>query len=537
MTPPPRWWQRGAGRAAVAAAMLAAVAAVVWLGAWLDRAPPRPIAATLQPAAVAVAPRVYLLGKLSPSAAYAIDTSDGLVLIDSGVEPDAAGVLAQLAELRLDVTRLRAILLTHAHGDHVLGANHLRALTGATVYAGKGDVGPLRQGGPREAFFSTFHMPNAKVHPTAIDVELAGDEVLTFGDARLSVLATPGHTPGSVCYLLEMGQLRALFTGDVVQSLSEASSGALGTYAAYLPPLYRGHARDYLASLRKLLALPAPELVLPGHPRMDPSPQSPRLGEARWRALLTGGVEEMQRLLARYDADGEDFLDGTPRELLPGLHYLGGHGGAALYTLRSPKGLILFDAPGGGDLPEVLRERARGLNLPEMKVDAVFLTSADKEATAGLAALVKSDGSAVVVRADGVEAVRGRLPEGARVLAAEGIVAKGADAPFAPPGLRVLRLDGRGTAPAGYALRWANKNVLLSGRVPAKPAVESAEEAVRAVTGPGGDARAYLRSLARLAQEAPDVWLPAVPVHGQNANLYDRDWEKVLAQNRYYFSR
>jgi hypothetical protein len=30
----------------------------------------------------------------------------------------------------------------------------------------------------------------------------------------------------------------------------------------------------------------------------------------------------------------------------------------------------------------------------------------------------------------------------------------------------------------------------------------------------------------------PDLWLPAVPVHGQNANLYDRDWENVLGQNR-----
>jgi len=41
-----------------------------------------------------------------------------------------------------------------------------------------------------------------------------------------------------------------------------------------------------------------------------------------------------------------------------------------------------------------------------------------------------------------------------------------------------------------------------------------------------------MRSLDRLAQVNPNLWLPAVPVHGQNANLYDHNWEKVLAQNR-----
>jgi hypothetical protein len=35
----------------------------------------------------------------------------------------------------------------------------------------------------------------------------------------------------------------------------------------------------------------------------------------------------------------------------------------------------------------------------------------------------------------------------------------------------------------------------------------------------------------------PDLWLPAVPIHGQNANLYDQDWAKVVAQNLRMFPR
>jgi glyoxylase-like metal-dependent hydrolase (beta-lactamase superfamily II) len=380
-------------------------------------------------------------------------------------------------------------------------------------------------------------MPGATTHKTTIDVELAGGEELAFGDVTFKVIAAPGHTPGSVCYLLERKGLRALFTGDVVQSLSQASSGALGTYAAYLPPLYGGSARDYLASLRKLRALPAPDLVLPGHPRMDPAPQSPRLGEQRWRALLDGGVAEMERLLARYEADGAGFLDGAPKALRPGLYYAGDHGGAALYAVKAAKGLVVFDAPGGASLPAVLSERLGKLGAGGEKVAAVFLTSADKEATAGLPALVRAAGCKVVVAREGVAAVRAMCPAGTTVLAAEDLPAKGGDAPVTLPELRVIPLGGRGAAPVAYHFRWAGKAVLASGTVPRKPSVPSSAEVARAVNGPGGDARAYLRSLAVLGKEAPEVWLPAVPVHGQNANLYDRDWEKVLTHNRYLFSQ
>ncbi len=160
--------------------------------------------------AVAVAPGVYLLGGLSPSAAYVVETPEGLALIDSGLESDAARVKSQMAELGLDWRRVRAILLTHAHGDHSGGAQSLRGATGAKVYAGKGDASVLRAGEPREAFFSTYHMPGHQTHPTTVDVDLTGGEIVTLGDARIEAISTPGHTPGSVCYMLKRGNLRIL---------------------------------------------------------------------------------------------------------------------------------------------------------------------------------------------------------------------------------------------------------------------------------------------------------------------------------------
>ena len=80
-------------------------------------------------------------------------------------------------------------------------------------------------------------------------------------------------------------------------------------------------------------------------------------------------------------------------------------------------------------------------------------------------------------------------------------------------------------------MRWAGKTVLLSGRIPVKLSASTVELLLRKVMDPGGGAEQYVESLDRLAQVNPDLWLPAVPVHGQNANLYDRDWGKILAQN------
>ncbi len=51
------------------------------------------------------------------------------------------------------------------------------------------------------------------------------------------------------------------------------------------------------------------------------------------------------------------------------------------------------------------------------------------------------------------------------------------------------------------------------------------------VNGPGGDYMAYLKSLEQLKELRPDLWLPATPVHGQTASLYDRDWDNVIQRN------
>ncbi|MBC8116505.1 MAG: MBL fold metallo-hydrolase [Candidatus Saccharimonas sp.] len=252
---------------------------------------------------ITVVPGIHLLGNLGPSAAYVVETSEGLVLIDSGLDRDAQVLKSEMAKLGLDWKRLHAIFLTHVHGDHSGGAERLRSETGAKVYAGQADATVLRSGESREAFFGTFKMPDHSPHPTTVDIELEGQETIAFGNARLQALDTPGHTPGSTCYLIERAGLRVLFAGDVIVRLGDKP---LGTYTTYMDPRYRGDAKSYLASLRKLRAITVPDLVLPGHPRASRTPQSPQLTPNQWNAMLDEGIREMEQLLARSEANGSN---------------------------------------------------------------------------------------------------------------------------------------------------------------------------------------------------------------------------------------
>jgi glyoxylase-like metal-dependent hydrolase (beta-lactamase superfamily II) len=482
-------------------------------------------------AAITVAPGIHLLGGLSPSAAYAIETSEGLVLVDSGLQSDAHRLKEQMAALGLDWRRLRAIFLTHAHGDHVGGAEHLRAATGAKVYAGQGDAGVLRAGGPREAFFSVFSMPEDTPHPTTVDVELKGGESLAIGDVRIRALSTPGHTPGSHCYLLERGRLRAFFAGDVIsmllgdERLRSRVRKPLGIYSAYLAPRYRGDARTFLSSLRALRAMPVPDLVLPGHPGGDPTPQSPRLSRRRWEALLDEGIGELQALLARHERDGASFLDGEPKRLLPDLYYLGDFRGAAVYGLFASSKFFLVDAPGGPGLAAFVGDRLRRLGREPVAPTAVLLTACGRDETAGLDELVRMNHARVVASPADLPAISKSCPRGTVMVPAD----KLSDQGWFP--VRAIPLEGRGVAPIAYEVSWAGKTVLFSGRIPTRINHETWGPLISGLSRSAEARLAYLGAIDRLGEVNPDLWLPAVPTDGQNANVYDNEWKDILEDN------
>jgi len=474
----------------------------------------------LAPRPVTVAPGIHQLGGMAPSAVYVIETSAGLVLVDAGLTEEHGALIRQMGELGLDPSQVRAFLLTHAHGDHSLGAMSFKHETGATIYAGRDDAQVLRDGGPYEALFSAFEMSGCEIHATDVDVELAGGEFLAFGDTRIEVLATPGHSPGSVCYVLNRGGLRVFLGGDTIMT-----SHMLGTYSAFLAPRYRGDARAFLATLRKLSALPIPDVLLPGHPRDDEFPQDPNVSPAQWLSMLEHGTHELEELIEHYENDGADFLDGEPKELLPDLHYLGDVDNRAVYVLATSSRLIVFDAPGGPGFPDWLDSRLRGSALESRPVTAVLLTSCAPESTSGLPALVDNTQCLVVSSASGVETLRSLGVPETRLLSVDAFEAAGWI------NVKTLPLADFRPEAMAYIIQWCGKTVLVSGGMPLQESTAEHETLARALAGRPEEVASYRESLNRLLDVNPNLWLPAEPRHGRNANVYSLDWFTLFSNS------
>ena len=497
------FWIHRAARVAVVASIALAVAGFMRWRA------PRPVP-PLGPETTTLANGLHMVRGLGPSVAYVVETSAGPVLIDSGLESDAATLKAEMARLLIDWRNTQAVLLTHVHGDHTGGAEAIRNAANAKVYAGKGDAAALRAGGPRDAFFSAFYMPRDTPHKTTIDVELNGGETLAFGDSTIRTIAAPGHTPGSVCYLLERGGKRFFFSGDVVMHLSDAKP--LGTYSAYLAPQHRGNATTYLETLRNLRAMPAPDFVLPGHPPTGTEPNRATMPPERWAAIMDEGIRDMQSLVARHAADGRDFLDGTPKRLTPHLAYLGDFAGIATYAIVIDSKLVLVDAPADAG---AVAERLKGLGIGG-EPSAVLLTSIDPANTGGLRSIVDRWGCAVVAGASQVASA-----PSANVVRADALV---------PIGLgSIVAIPLRGAdSPVAYIFEDGGKTAVASGRMPVKFDEEAMAKLALISREAAVDALANTESLSAVE---PNLWLPAHPWHGQNANVYDRGWSDVIASN------
>src|SRR4051812_31809388 len=176
--------------------------------------------------------------------AYLVYTSSEILILDPGSPyEDEQQELAQcVADLIVGGRKVREIILTHVHPDHVAGVNALNEYL-QTNYGGRVPVAAHRL--TAESLRNQF----------PVDRFIQDDEVIALkGEPAISLRAlhTPGHARGHLCFYDEPHGV--LITGDNVVG-----------FGSVLIELPEGNMREYLASLRRMRSLPNLSVLLPGH--------------------------------------------------------------------------------------------------------------------------------------------------------------------------------------------------------------------------------------------------------------------------------
>ena len=157
---------------------------------------------------------VYAIGNVG-TVAYVIQTSAGLMMIDAlGANQVESDLLPGFTKLGLDPAQVKTILVAHGHADHFGGSAYFQQKFGSKVYVSAADwtlmETPPRGRGPGAP-------PPAA--PPKRDVELRDGESVTLGNITVRAVAVPGHTPGSMGFIipvLDRGErhVAALFGGS-----------------------------------------------------------------------------------------------------------------------------------------------------------------------------------------------------------------------------------------------------------------------------------------------------------------------------------
>ncbi|NLM38105.1 MAG: MBL fold metallo-hydrolase [Firmicutes bacterium] len=182
----------------------------------------------------------FILGELEVNS-YLLWDEETLeaACFDPGGPPQE--ILVEIEEKKL---RLKYILLTHGHYDHIGGVNELKAKTGAPVAVHAADAGMVTN--------PNLNLSVLLARPIVVkpDQLLADGDVVCLGAQMLKIYHTPGHTPGGICIALS----GLLFSGDTLFAGSVGRTDLPGGDQAALEQ-----------SLRRLVQFPGETQVFPGH--------------------------------------------------------------------------------------------------------------------------------------------------------------------------------------------------------------------------------------------------------------------------------
>lgn len=170
------------------------------------------------------------------------------LIIDEKTNQSALVDCNEFSQKMIDMigdTDLKYILLTHGHFDHIIGVKSVKEKYGAQVVISKEDEPMLNSSKLSLAVFC-----NAPQNNVDADIIVKDGDEITLGKTKIKVMATPGHTSGSVCYIAE----NCIFSGD---TLFYCSCGRTDFPS--------GSPEQMMSSLLKLKALDGDYKVYTGH--------------------------------------------------------------------------------------------------------------------------------------------------------------------------------------------------------------------------------------------------------------------------------
>jgi metallo-beta-lactamase class B len=192
-----------------------------------------------------IAGNLYYVGT-ADLAAYLVVTPQGNILINGNFKEDVPAIRKSIEGLGFKYADTKALLISHAHGDHDEGIGLIKSETGARLMVMDADVAAVESTAPGR--------PGAKV-----DRVLHDRDTVELGDSKLTARLTPGHTPGCTTWTMQVSD-----GGRMLNAVIVGSPNVNAGYVLVNNKTYPGIAADYVKTFAVLKATPV-DLFLGAH--------------------------------------------------------------------------------------------------------------------------------------------------------------------------------------------------------------------------------------------------------------------------------
>jgi glyoxylase-like metal-dependent hydrolase (beta-lactamase superfamily II) len=188
--------------------------------------------------------KTFIVGFIETNMYLLYENKNGIIIDPGFIESEAESIIKKLKE---EVSDIPMVILTHCHFDHISGCEILKREFNSKIYCHRFDEEKLLDAQKNGALFFGLSW-----NPLRPDGYLEDGEIISFGEHKLKILHTPGHTSGGISILLDN---KHLFSGDTI------FKDGIGR-----TDLYDGDYDVEINSIvNKILTLPDDTIIYPGH--------------------------------------------------------------------------------------------------------------------------------------------------------------------------------------------------------------------------------------------------------------------------------